>query len=134
MELSSLQQQVLISSHDDNASISASTIGASSDSHYFSPQMVRVSSEEPRLSNDSSKDDNHSIASTFLQDSSSSPHSKKNSMAGFITQMRSQLANAAAAGDPSKQTARGAKLKKEISDAGSLFDLMCLGFINNIYL
>ncbi|EPB89362.1 hypothetical protein HMPREF1544_03871 [Mucor circinelloides 1006PhL] len=38
-------------------------------------------------------------------------------MAGFITQMRSQLANAAAAGDPSKQTARLAKLKKDISDS-----------------
>lgn len=119
MELASLQQQVLISSHDDNASISASTLVGSNDSHYFSPQMVRISSDEPRLSNDSSRDDNHSITSSYLQDSSSPPHSKKNSMSGFITQMRSQLANAAAAGDLSKQTARLAKLKKESTDTGN---------------
>jgi hypothetical protein len=112
VEQDNLQHQV----YDDTASISASTLIGSNDSHYFSPQMARISSDEPRLSNDSSKEDNHSMIS--LQDSSSPPQSKKNSMAGFITQMRSQLANAAAANDPSKQTARLAKLKKEIHDAG----------------
>jgi hypothetical protein len=45
-----------------------------------------------------------------------SSHSKKNGMSGLITQMRSQLANAAAAGDPSKLTARLARLKKEVYD------------------
>lgn len=78
--------------------------------------MARISSDEARKSNDSGSNrpdfDSHSITS---QDNSNP--NKKNSMAGFITQMRSQLANAAAA-DPSKQAARLAKLKKEISDAG----------------
>ncbi|KAK4509765.1 uncharacterized protein ATC70_007067 [Mucor velutinosus] len=109
MEYASLQQQILISSHEDSNSVD----------HHSSPQMARISTDEPRLSNDSGStikgDDNHSIASSSYQDSSLNPN-KKNSMAGFITQMRSQLANAAAAGDPSKQTARSAKLKKDISD------------------
>ncbi|GAA5804389.1 hypothetical protein HPULCUR_009878 [Helicostylum pulchrum] len=104
-EYASLQQQILISSHEDNAA----------DSHYLSPMMARISSDEARKSNDSGSNrpdfDSHSITS---QDNSNP--NKKNSMAGFITQMRSQLANAAAA-DPSKQAARLAKLKKEISDA-----------------
>lgn len=115
MEYASLQQQILISSHEDNNSVD----------HHSSPQMARISTDELRLSNDSSStgrggDDNHSISSSSYQDSSLNPN-KKNSMAGFITQMRSQLANAAAAGDPSKQTARLAKLKKDISDSG-MFD------------
>ncbi|CAO0799417.1 unnamed protein product [Mucor circinelloides] len=110
MEYASLQQQILISSHEDNNSVD----------HHSSPQMARISTDEPRLSNDSGStgrggDDNHSISSSSYQDSSLNPN--KNSMAGFITQMRSQLANAAAAGDPSKQTARLAKLKKDISDS-----------------
>ncbi|GAA5810513.1 hypothetical protein MFLAVUS_003936 [Mucor flavus] len=101
-EYASLQQQILISSHEDNAV----------DSHYLSPMMARISSDEARKSSDSSNRsdfDSHSITS---QDNS---NPKKNSMAGFITQMRSQLANAAAT-DPSKQAARLAKLKKEIND------------------
>ncbi|KAI8382980.1 Rho GTPase activation protein [Blakeslea trispora] len=111
-EYASLQQQILISSHDDNASIASNSplmIDGRS-----SPQMIRSSSDEPRISNDSMRDDN-SITSS-LHETSSTPHNKKNSMAGFIIQMRSQLANAAA-GDPSKQTARANKLKKEIADA-----------------
>jgi hypothetical protein len=109
VEYANLQQQILISSHEDT-----------NDSHYLSPIMARISSDEPRISNDSVRGDidTHSIVS---QDNSASspPYSinKKNSMAGFITQMRSQLANAAAT-DPSKQTARLAKVKKEIHDAG----------------
>lgn len=89
------------------------------DPHCFSPTMARISSEESRKSNDSARGDidSHSIASQ--ENSTSPPYNKKNSMAGFITQMRSQLANAAAAGDPSKQTARLAKLKKEIHDSGN---------------
>lgn len=79
--------------------------------------MARISSDEARKSSDSSHRpdfDSHSITS---QDNS---NPKKNSMAGFITQMRSQLANAAAT-DPSKQAARLAKLKKEINDTGTLY-------------
>ncbi|KAI8074342.1 uncharacterized protein B0P05DRAFT_512943 [Gilbertella persicaria] len=116
LEYASLQQQILISSHDDTASIS-STNTLMSDTHQSS-QMMRTSSDEPRASNDSARDDSHSIGSSSLHETSSPPHNnKKNSMAGFITQMRSQLANAAAAADPSKQTARIAKLKKDITDA-----------------
>lgn len=87
----------------------------------MSPQVMRISSEEPRVSSDSSRDDNNSIASSVtFQDPSSPPnhsHSKK-SMSGFINQMKSQLANAAAAVDPNKQNTRIAKMKKEISDTG----------------
>ncbi|KAG2229078.1 hypothetical protein INT48_003292 [Thamnidium elegans] len=103
-EYASLQQQILISSHEDNVV----------DSHFLSPMMARVSSDETRKSNDSNRPDfdSHSITS---QDNSNP--NKKNSMAGFITQMRSQLANAAAT-DPSKQASRLAKLKKEINDTG----------------
>lgn len=86
-EYLSLQQQVLISSHDERSNI---------------PET------DERLSSDSSR---------TLESLSTSPHNKKNGMSGLITQMRSQLANAAAAGDPSKLTARLAKLKKEVYDA-----------------
>lgn len=82
--------------------------------------MARVSSEETRLSSDSSRGDIDGRSIASQENSTSPPINKKNSMAGFITQMRSQLANAAAAGDPSKQTARLAKLKKEIYDTGKL--------------
>lgn len=111
MEYASLQQQILISSHEDTNSMD----------YHTCPQIARISTDEPRLSNDSGSttrgDDNHSIASSSYQDSTVALN-KKNGMAGFITQMRSQLANAAAAGDPSKQTARLAKLKKDITDTG----------------
>lgn len=78
----------------------------------------------PRKSSDSARGadiDSHSIGSLSNENSTTtanSPptHNKKNSMAGFLNQMKSQIANAAAAGDPSKQTARLAKLKKEITD------------------
>lgn len=103
-EYANIQQQILIANHDDGAE------------HHLSPTMMtRASSEEPRVSNDSGRDDTQSVLS---QDTLTGHHNKKNSMAGFITQMRSQLASAAATTDPSKQTARLAKLKKDIHDAG----------------
>ncbi|KAI7903408.1 uncharacterized protein BX663DRAFT_508491 [Cokeromyces recurvatus] len=101
-EYANLQQQTLISSHEEMMN----------DQHHLSPQMMRISSDETRLSIDSIRDD-HSISS---HETTSSPSYKKNSMSGFITQMRSQLANAAAAGDPSKLAARLAKLKKDINE------------------
>lgn len=77
--------------------------------------MARISSDEARKSSDSNS---REFDTNSLQDNNSiSPSNyKKSSMAGFITTMRSQLANAAAV-DPSKQAARLAKLKKEINDA-----------------
>ncbi|OBZ84182.1 Rho GTPase-activating protein 15 [Choanephora cucurbitarum] len=111
-EYASLQQQILISSHEDNASINSSS--PLMHEGHLSPQMIRSSSEEPRVSNDSIRDDN-----SMTSHESSMVHNKKNGMAGFITQMRSQLASAAA-GDPSKQAARVARLKKEISDAAGI--------------
>ncbi|KAI9476413.1 MAG: hypothetical protein EXX96DRAFT_577119 [Benjaminiella poitrasii] len=102
-EHANLQQQALISSHEELAN----------EQHHLSPQMIRISSDEPRLSSDSMRDD-HSASS---HETTSSPPYKKNSMTGFITQMRSQLANAAAAGDPSKLATRLAKLKKEVNDS-----------------
>lgn len=110
-EFSHLEHQIAAASHDDN----------SSDFHHLSPQTIRMSSDEARISSDSSRDDTHSISSSVtFQDPSSPPnhgHSKKG-MSGFINQMKSQLANAAAAVDPSKQNTRIAKLKKEISETG----------------
>ncbi|CEG69519.1 hypothetical protein RMATCC62417_05580 [Rhizopus microsporus] len=104
-EYVSLQQQVLISSHDEKSS---------SNEQLLPPSVARVSSDEPlvlgRVSSESAR-------TTATESLSSSPHNKKNGMSGFITQMRSQLANAAAAGDPSRLTARLAKLKKEVHDA-----------------
>lgn len=82
---------------------------------------MRVSTDEPRVSSDSSRDDNHSIASSVtFQDPSSPPNHAygKKGMSGFLNQMKSQLANAAAAVDPSKQNTRIAKMKKEVADAG----------------
>ncbi|KAG1151006.1 hypothetical protein G6F38_001630 [Rhizopus arrhizus] len=98
-EYVSLQQQVLISSHDERFSIPSSP-----DPSFLSPSN---NDEQPagRLSSDSVR----TVESI-------SSHSKKNGMSGLITQMRSQLANAAAAGDPSKLTARLARLKKEVYD------------------
>ncbi|KAI9243653.1 Rho GTPase activation protein [Sporodiniella umbellata] len=87
-EYLSLQQQVLISSHDERNSIPESD------------ESLRRSTESSR---------------TF-ESLSTSPH-KRNGMSGLITQMRSQLANAAAAGDPSKLTTRLTRLKKEVYDA-----------------
>jgi hypothetical protein len=115
MEYASLQQQVLISSHHEESSFN-------NDQHFLSPMTARISSDEPRISNDSTRGDidSHSVSSSSQDTTSSPPYNKKNSMAGFITQMRSQLANAAAAGDPSKLTARLAKLKKEITDTGNI--------------
>ncbi|KAI8643907.1 Rho GTPase activation protein [Parasitella parasitica] len=110
LEHASLQKQILISSHHEDTN---------SVDYHPSPHMARISTEEPRLSNDSGStsrgDDNHSVGSSSCHDSSLNS-SKKSSMAGFITQMRSQLANAAAASDPSKQNTRLAKLKKDITD------------------
>ncbi|CEP17247.1 hypothetical protein [Parasitella parasitica] len=110
LEHASLQKQILISSHHEDANLV---------DYHTSPHMARISTDEPRLSNDSSSaskgDDNHSVGSSSFHDYSLNS-SKKSSMAGFITQMRSQLANAAAAGDPSKQNTRLAKLKKDITD------------------
>ncbi|KAG2213930.1 hypothetical protein INT47_001199 [Mucor saturninus] len=101
-EYANIQQQILIANHEDSTD------------HHLSPvMMARASSEEPRVSNDSGRDDQ-----SILSQDTIAVNNKKNSMAGFITQMRSQLASAAAATtDPSKQTARLAKLKKEIHDA-----------------
>lgn len=97
---------MLISSHDEKSS---------SNEQLLPPSVARVSSDEPlvlgRVSSESAR-------TTATESLSSSPHNKKNGMSGFITQMRSQLANAAAAGDPSRLTARLAKLKKEVHDAG----------------
>ncbi|CEG76024.1 hypothetical protein RMATCC62417_10983 [Rhizopus microsporus] len=105
-EYVSLQQQVLISSHDEKSS---------PNEQLLPPSVARASSDEPlvlgRVSSESAR-------TTATESLSSSPHNKKNGMSGFITQMRSQLANAAAAGDPSRLTARLAKLKKEVHDAG----------------
>lgn len=97
---------MLISSHDEKSS---------PNEQLLPPSVAKVSSDEPlvlgRVSSESAR-------TTATESLSSSPHNKKNGMSGFITQMRSQLANAAAAGDPSRLTARLAKLKKEVHDAG----------------
>jgi hypothetical protein len=115
MEYATLQQQI--------PSTSSSPHHHEDPSHSINPTtMARMSLDDPpitRISTDSSHRadiDSHSIGSLSEGTSSPPTHNKKNSMAGFITQMKSQLANAAAAGDPSKQTARLAKLKKEITD------------------
>ncbi|KAL0088291.1 hypothetical protein F4703DRAFT_1845368 [Phycomyces blakesleeanus] len=78
--------------------------------------LNRVSSEEPqpRASSDSGRDtDTSSISSANLQEITF-----KKGMVGFMASMRTQFAHATVVSnvDPSKQTARFAKLKKEVSD------------------
>ncbi|KAI9029086.1 hypothetical protein CLU79DRAFT_811007 [Phycomyces nitens] len=78
--------------------------------------LNRISSEEPqpRISSDSGKDtDASSISSANLQEITF-----KKGMVGFMASMRTQITHATVVSnvDPSKQTARFAKLKKEISD------------------
>ncbi|KAF7722543.1 hypothetical protein EC973_002967 [Apophysomyces ossiformis] len=77
---------------------------------YEGDTIRRVSSEEarPRASADSGRETDGSSTSS-IQD-------PRRSMVGFMAQMRTQLANATIT-DPSRQTARFVKLKKEITEA-----------------
>ncbi|SAM05181.1 hypothetical protein [Absidia glauca] len=118
-ELATIQQSV----HDGGSS-NSTNISSDSLEHTLSPVTTM---DESRKSTDFDNDtDSSSISS--IPDTASSHHTSstttsgvgnKKKMGGFMAQMRTQLAAAAAgsASDQAKQTARFAKIKKDIHDA-----------------
>jgi hypothetical protein len=120
-ELATIQQSI----HDGGSS-NSTNISSDSLEHTLSPVTTM---DESRKSTDFDNDtDSSSISS--IPDTASSHHTSstttsgpgnKKKMGGFMAQMRTQLAAAAAgsASDQAKQTARFAKIKKDIHDAGN---------------